>query len=190
MVVVGSRGLAGFTELLVGSTVVQLVSHAPCPVVVVRSLPYLTPGDEAGRVIVGVDGSPSSDETLAFAFEEASLRGQGLTAVHAWHVPFMEVPSRGDVYDVELAAGVEAESRSHVAGALAPWRDKYPDVDVRQLVVHGDPVQTIVEASTGAALTVVGSRGRGGFRNLLLGSVSHGVVHHARSAVAVVRPRS
>jgi nucleotide-binding universal stress UspA family protein len=166
MVVVGSRGLGAFTELLLGSTVVQLVSHAPCPVVVVRSLAYRAPGPEAGRVVVGVDVFRPTDETLAFAFEEASLRGVGLTAIHACQAPFVE---------------------TRVDTLLAPWRRTYPEVDVRQQAVRGEPVTALVDASIGAALVVVGSRGAGGFRGLLRGSVSHSGVHHAQSAVALVR---
>lgn len=187
MVVVGSRGLGAFTELLVGSTALQLVTHAPCPVVVVRSLDYTSPGPEAGRVVAGVDGSSGSEDTLAFAFEEASLRGLGLTVVHTWQTPFFEAPARGPAADSDVRAQIADSELLMLAETLAGWREKYPDVEVRQRLVNGDATQVLVDASRGAELLVVGSRGRGGFQSLLLGSVSHAVLHHARSAVAVVR---
>ncbi len=188
LAVVGSRGLGGFTELLVGSVAVQLVTYAPCPVVVVRSLDYAAPGPEAGRVVVAVDGSTPSSEAVGFAFEEASLRGVGLTAMHVWEAPFFELPARGPAPENSFMDEVEQAELRLLSEALAGWREKYPDVEVRQRLVHGEPAQAVAEASPGAELVVVGSRGRGGFRALLLGSVSHAVLHHARCAVAVVRP--
>jgi nucleotide-binding universal stress UspA family protein len=189
MGVVGSRGLGLFSELMLGSTALQVATHAPCPVVVVRSLDHTEPGPEAGRVVVGVDGSEASVDAVGFAFEEASFRGIGVTAVHAWESPYYEVPIKGGpVPDAGFSAEIEDGERRVLSEALAGWREKYPDVDVRQAVVHGAPVHVLVDASAGAELVVVGSRGRGGFRSLLLGSVSHSVLHHARSAVTVVRP--
>ena len=90
MVVVGSRGLGTFTGLAVGSTSQQLASYAPCPVVVVRPTGHLPLGPEAGRVVVGVDGSTGSAKAIEFAFEEAAARQCGLTAVYAWQVPSFE----------------------------------------------------------------------------------------------------
>jgi nucleotide-binding universal stress UspA family protein len=82
----------------------------------------------------------------------------------------------------------QGEEMRLLSESLAGWREKYPDVDVRQTLVHQEPVKALVDSSPGAALVVVGSRGRGGFRSMLLGSVSHALVHHARCPVAVVRP--
>ncbi len=190
LIVVGSRGLEGLGELLMGSTGIQLAMHAPCPVVVVR--PHDTdaePGPDAGRVVVGVDGSTLSEDALAFAFDEAAARGCGLTAIHAWRIPYYEVPGHGapipaSVIDTEFR-GDELRSLSD---ALATWREKHPLVEVRNIVVHADAASALVAASSGAELLVVGSRGRGGFRSLLLGSVSHAVLHHAHCPVAIVRP--
>lgn len=192
MVVVGSRGLDGFSELLVGSTGIQLATHAPCPTVVIRPQHrHVEPGPEAGRVVVGVDGSPLSEAALAFGFEEASLRGIGLSAIHAWDTPVAEPVGHGAplLVDDILTIGTEEEA-ALLAESLAGWREKYLDVDVRQLVVHQKAAKALVGASAGAELLVVGSRGRGGFRSLLLGSVSHAVLHHSHSPVAVVRPRA
>lgn len=188
LAVVGSRGLGTFTQLLVGGTALQLVTHAPCPVVVIRSREYSTPGPEAGRVVVGVDASTQSGEALGFAFEEAASRSTGLTAVHAWQAQFIEVPVKGPAGDQSVVSEIERTEARLLSEALAGWREKYPQVDVRQNLVHGEAAQALVDASPGADLVVVGSRGSGGFRALALGSVCHTVLHHARSAVAVVHP--
>jgi nucleotide-binding universal stress UspA family protein len=190
MCVVGGRGAGGFSELLIGSTSLQLAAHATCPVVVVRSVDYVEPGPEAGRVVVGVDGSGPSAAALAFAFEEASLRGCGLTALHGWEWTYFELPTKTQAELVHDYRAIETSGQRILAEVLAGWTEKYPDVDVRRHAVHGDPERALIEASAGAALLVVGSRGRGGFQSLLLGSVSHTVLHHAKSAVAVVRATS
>jgi nucleotide-binding universal stress UspA family protein len=178
VVVVGHRGRGGFAGLLLGSVAAQVAAHAACPVVVARE-----PDRAADRVVVGVDGSPLSDAALGFAFEEASLRGLGLTAVHAWSEPAVADATLPLVYDLgdlrDRAARLLSES-------LAGWREKYPDVDVLSQIVRGRPARVLVEAAAGAALLVVGSRGRGGFTGLLLGSVSNAVLHHAAAPVAIV----
>ena len=189
MVVVGSRGLGGFSELLLGSTGLEVASRATCPVVVIRT-GQLESGPEAGRVVVGVDGSALSTDALGFAFEESSLRGCGLTAVHAWRSPYFDARGRGGQAPILIADEVfQGEELQVVRDALAPWQRKVPDVDVRQYVVHSHPAAALIAASAGAELVVVGSRGRGSFRCILLGSVSHAVLHHAHCPVALVRPR-
>jgi nucleotide-binding universal stress UspA family protein len=192
--VLGRRGLGRFAELVVGSTSLHVATHGGCPVVVVplpRRPETPVTGPEGGRVVVGVDGSPASVEAIGFAFDWASMHGVGLTAVHAWYSDYYDqVGGKGGAIplsvEVELFQGDELRLLSE---ALAGWREKYPEVDVRQLVVHGHPAEALMDASVGARLVVVGSRGRGGFRSLLLGSVSHAVLHHATSPVAVVRPQ-
>ena len=189
LVVVGRRGHGTFGELLLGSTSLALATHAPCPVIVLREgVGRPIEAVEAGRVVVGVDGSELSSEALAFAFEEASLRRAGLTALHAWDAPFFDVPGHGGPGVPDAMREFQDEELRLLSESLAGWREKYPDVDVRQTLVHEEPVKALVEASPGAALLVVGSRGRGGLRSMLLGSVSHALVHHARCPVAVVRP--
>ncbi|MET7401971.1 universal stress protein [Dactylosporangium sp. NPDC005572] len=184
-VVVGNRGLGGFSGLLLGSVGVQLAAHAACPVVVVRQADR-PPGPEAGRVVVGVDGSHDAERALAFAFEQASFRAVGLTAVDAYRWPSSTGP--GDmlplVYD---PAELRDDEDRALTEAIAGWAGKYPDVDVRRAVANGRAAAVLVELSAGAELVVVGSRGRGGFTGLLLGSVSQAVIHHAACPVAVVR---
>jgi nucleotide-binding universal stress UspA family protein len=190
VVVLGSRGLDGFAELMVGSTSLQVATHATVPVVVVRVSQPVTAGPEAGRVVVGVDGSHAAQDALGFGFDEAALRGVGLTAVRAWRSPYYDtVGAKGGAipWHVEAEVVLPAETdalRDEVAG----WRNKYPEVDVRERVVHGSADQVLVDLARGAELVAVGSRGRGGFASLLFGSVGHAVLHHASCPVAVVRP--
>jgi nucleotide-binding universal stress UspA family protein len=169
-VVVGNRGLGGFPTLLSGSTAQQLTAHAVCPVVIVR-LVGAAGGTNAGRVVVGIDGSHNADHALGFAFEQAAFRRAGLAAVHACQ-------SHDDLCDDE---------RRLLTGTLAGWHEKYPDVEVRLYTVLGRAGAALASASTGAALLVVGARGHGGFAGLLLGSVSQAAVEHSRCPVAVIR---
>jgi nucleotide-binding universal stress UspA family protein len=180
LVVVGDRGLGGFTGLLIGSVAVALAAHAACPVVVVRGeLP-----SPRGPVVVGVDGSPTSEAALAFAFEAAAVRQVPLVAVHAW----MDYVADAAVWQLVDWEAVEADECRLLADQLAGWAEKYPHVEVRRTVVKDRPAHALLGQCTGAQLVVVGSRGRGGFTGLVLGSVSHAVLHHAPCPVAVVRP--
>ncbi|SCL46489.1 Nucleotide-binding universal stress protein, UspA family [Micromonospora citrea] len=181
LMVLGHRGLGGFAGLLIGSVTVQVSAHALCPVLVVR-------GEERadGPVLVGVDGSECSMEAVGFAFEEASRRGAPLLAVQAWLYPTPVGP--GDilplVYDLDAYA---AEQERTLAESLAGFAERYPDVPVRHRLVRGTPARVLVEESKAAQLTVVGARGRGPLSGLLLGSVSHAVLHHAHSPLVIVR---
>jgi nucleotide-binding universal stress UspA family protein len=178
LLVLGDRGLGEVAGLVLGSVAVSLAASGACPVVVVR-------GERAGAdgaVVVGVDGSPVSEAALAFAFDAAAARGVDLVAVHAWSPTAI---------DEELASLVEWDASAEsavLAERLAGWGQKYPQVAVRRTVVRDGAVRALVTASAGAQLVVVGSRGRGNAAGLLLGSVSHGVLHGAHCPVAVVRP--
>jgi nucleotide-binding universal stress UspA family protein len=183
LVVVGNRGLGGFAGLLIGSVAVALAGHTECPVVVVRgaepddAAPLLEP------VVVGVDGSPESEAALAFAFGAADLRRVPLLAVHAWWDLLVD-PTMAPLVDWDAA---EADEHEVLAERLAGWAETYPDVPVRRLVVRDRPAHALVKESARAQLVVVGSRGRGGLRGMLLGSVSQALLHHAHCPVAVVR---
>jgi len=180
LVVLGDRGLGGFTGLIVGSVAVQLTAHAHCPVLVVRGRP-----NPSGPLVLGVDGSPEAWPAVLQAFDEASLRGAELVALHAWLDP---VPAQlGDVlpvvYDVDQ---VEAEEMRLLAEAVAGCRERYPDVVVHEELVRARARDALMERSAQAQLLVVGSRGRGGVRGLLLGSVSQDALHEADCPVLVV----
>ncbi|MFE6282982.1 universal stress protein [Streptomyces sp. NPDC057877] len=186
LVVVGSRGMGGFVGLLVGSTAVHLAAHGLCPVLVVREQPATVDG---GPVVVGVDGSPVGARAVDFAFAEAELRKAPLVALHAWTTWNAPLPAPRDPSlpyanpPGELAAEEERLLHESIAGR----QERYPGVVVEHKVVHGGTREALIEASRSAQLLVVGSRGRGGFTGLLLGSVSQAVLHHAHCPVAVVR---
>ncbi|GIJ22807.1 universal stress protein [Micromonospora lutea] len=180
-IVLGNRGLGGFAGLLLGSVAVQVSAHAECPVLVVRG-----EARADGPVVVGVDGSELSQEAVRYAFEEAAWRGTELVAVRAWLYPTPAGP--GDILPLvyDLDAFREEEERT-LAEAVAGWSERFPEVPVRRLLVRGSPGRALVEQSRTAQLVVVGARGRGALGGLLLGSVSHAVLHHAHSPLAIVR---
>jgi nucleotide-binding universal stress UspA family protein len=183
MIVVGSRGRSDLAGLLTGSTSLQVSMHAPCPVVVVRDgVPENLHGRSTGRVVVGVDGSEVSESAIGFAFEEADIREVGLTAVHAWRWSDQATHFPHLVWE-----DAQEEEQALLAQRLAGWGEKYPRVHVVQRTRRSDPALALIAESAGAALTVVGTRGSGGFKGLLLGSVSHAVLQCAYSPVAVVR---
>lgn len=181
LTVLGHRGLGGFAGLLLGSVTVQVAARAQSPVMVVRG-----EARADGPVVVGVDGSELSTKAVAFAFEEADRRDASLVAVHAWLFPTPVGP--GDilplVYDLDAAEGEEERT---LAESIAGFADRYPQVQVRHRVVRGSPGRVLVEASKRAQLVVVGAHGRGAFGGLLLGSVSHAVLHHGHSPLVIVR---
>jgi nucleotide-binding universal stress UspA family protein len=180
-VVIASRGLGGITGLLVGSTAMTLVQHAACPVVVVRA-----EGDPGGPIVVGIDTSPSCEQVLTYAFDAASRTLAPLLVVHTWSdigVGELLAPA-GRLVNWE---SVEDHEQRALAERLAGWQEKYPDVAVARAVPQDQPARRLLELSERARLLVVGSRGRGGFTGLLLGSTSRAVVQHASCPVAVVR---
>ncbi|MDG4838215.1 universal stress protein [Micromonospora sp. WMMD967] len=181
LVVLGSRGLGGFGGLLVGSVAVQVSAHADCPVLVVKGTARAD-----GPVLVGVDGSALSTEALGVAFEEAALRDTGLVVVHAWNIP---VPPSALLPVADSFEALAGEEERVLAEALAGWSERYPDVPVRRHIAYGAPARILVEESSRAQLTVVGARGRGVFTGMLLGSVSHAVLHHSHSPLMIVRHR-
>jgi len=183
IVVLGDRGLGGFTGLLIGSVAVEVTAHASCPVIVVRGSEPDRTGPRPEPVVVGVDGSPTSEAATAFAFEAASLRRVPLVAVHVWRDVLVDA-TMAPLLDWDV---IDSDEREVLAERLAGWSAKYPDVPVRRLVARDRPARALVEESGRAQLVVVGSRGRGGFRGLLLGSVSQALLHNAHCPVAVVR---
>ena len=184
MVVVGSRGQSTWRRALLGSVSTVLVHHAHCPVAVIHD--DLTPLHQRTNwpVLVGIDGSPASELATAIAFDEASWRDSELVALHAYndadlsHIPSMEKWS-------ELTA--QAAAAKTLAERLAGWQERYPDVTVGRLIVWDQPARHLLDRSQSTQLVVVGSRGRGGFAGMLLGSVSTAVVHAARVPVIVAR---
>lgn len=185
-VVLGARGHGTLRGVLLGSVSLQVVAHAHCPVVVVRA--EHAPEREQPHVVVAVDGSSISGAAVEYAFAQAAERGTDLVAVHAWWADLAGHPRRLESSEDQQAAFVE-EQRRMVAESVAGWTEKYPQVQVHHRVVRAHPVEALVTESAAAELLVVGSRGRGGFRGLLLGSVSLRTLQQAHCPVAVVRNR-
>ncbi|QKW37014.1 universal stress protein [Actinomadura sp. NAK00032] len=181
LVVLGPRGLGGFPGLILGSVSAQVAAHASCPVVIARDEPDRHSGAEPDRAVVGVDGSPASEAALAMAFTEAELHGLSLRAVAAWEpVPVKDPPPLVD------DAGMREAAKARLEQLTAPLRDLHPGVEAQAEVIVGRPREVLLDAAQGARLLVVGSRGLGGFRGLLIGSVSHALLQHAPCPVAVV----
>ncbi|MEH0109501.1 universal stress protein [Tersicoccus sp. MR15.9] len=185
LVVVGSRGRGGFVGRLLGSVSGALPAHAHCPIVTVPP-----PAKRADRVedvvVAAVDGSEHARMAVVVAAEEARRSGLPLrllcalppiTASMAWvPAPLDRDGMRHDI-DEQMVAG-------------SRWlAHHFPDVDISYDILDGVPVDVVVEASASARLVVLGTRGRGGFAGMLLGSTSRGVQAHARGPVMVVPDR-
>jgi nucleotide-binding universal stress UspA family protein len=181
MIVVGCRGHGRVERILLGSVSAGLIHHAHCPVAVIHDEISVASKPSKLPVVVGIDGSPASELATAIAFDEASWRGVELIAVHAWadaHVS--DIPSIE--WSAQQAVGEEALSER-----LAGFRERYPDVAVRRKIVLDAPARHLLDEAESAQLLVVGSRGRGGFSGMLLGSVSTAVAQAARVPVIVAR---
>src|ERR1700691_2597817 len=134
-----------------------------------------------GRVVVGVDGSKPSRHALLWAQFMARSLGAGIDAVTVWEITAVEAAAWADNWDPEKDATTELHATvAEVLGAE-------PAAPVREVVLHGGAAVQLVEASKGAQLLVVGSRGRGGFRELPLGSVSAACAAHAHCPVLIIR---
>lgn len=183
VLVVGSHGLADRSDGLGRSVSTAVATHAECPVVVVHDT-----APSEGAVVVGVDGSPTSDRALELAFTEAELRGAGLVAVHAWtDLDLAAIYALGSDAPVLGETLLQAAQTGVLSRALAHPATRHPGVTVREVVVQDRPVRTLLAEADGAQLLVVGSHGRGGFAGMLLGSTSRAVLHAAACPVVVVR---
>jgi nucleotide-binding universal stress UspA family protein len=186
LLVVGPRGRGELRGLALGSVTQTCLHRARCPVAVVRGSddPVAADAGTGGRVIAGVDGSETSARALRWALDDARARGGIVAAVHGWHVPFSISLTAGgrDHSAFEEAAG---RLLDQVVDATA---SEYRDVPVERVLVGRSPADALLGAAQDAALVVVGGRGVGGFRGLLLGSVSQQLAHHAPCPVVVVPP--
>ncbi|RMI12596.1 universal stress protein [Cellulomonas triticagri] len=199
LAVVGTRGKGGFADRLLGTVSSTLPAHAYCPTVVVplrdQRRGGVVPADESTpvvrpvrRMIVGVDGSPQADLALRHAIAEAQAWGAELTAVAGVPVGtgsgvMAWLPATVD--QTQILADVTEGLNVVVDRALAD----HPGTTVRRHVLDGTGAELLTEFSSATDLIVVGSRGRGGFTGLLLGSTSQAVLHHAACPVMVVTNR-
>jgi nucleotide-binding universal stress UspA family protein len=185
IVVVGNRGVGGFRGLVLGSTALRVTERAHCSVVAVPDAPSDGSPSLSG-IVVGVNRADDAEAALDFAVRQAAQHdNEPVTVVHAWAIPALlrAGPVAPLVYDWDLVAGQE---RVRVEEALLPWSRRHAGVDVRIKAIQGHPVQVLAEEARQARLLVVGGRGRGSMRGAALGSVSHAVLHHAVTPVAVV----
>lgn len=205
MLVMGSRGRGGFASLLLGSNSRAVATSAACPVVVVphedRTVSPEGPdgtGDVAGdRVALGLDPGETADAVVEFAFAEAAAQQLPLHVLSACPVPpvapTLLVGSPLDASALETAYGdtgaalLEEDTRRAQDERLRPFVERHPEVTVQAATVPADAAGHLVDASERASLVVVG-RHRHRLRpgSLLMGSVAHAVLHHARCPVAVV----
>lgn len=183
LIVVGSSRIRGLERLLLGRSALAVSLHARCPVII---LPEGGRTDADGPVVLGFDGSEGAREAARRAFWIADVRGTSVRTVTSWYA---EVVDGHVVTTPGTPAWEQVESgyRRMVEEGLADIRAEYPNVDLDIRVVRGPAAEMLARESADASLLVIGSRGRGGFRGMLLGSVSHKVLETATSPVMVIR---
>ncbi|MGW5122872.1 universal stress protein [Streptomyces sp. NPDC004069] len=197
LLVLGSRGLSGFTGVLVGSVAQGVVATAPRPVVLVRAGEAAedehVPADDGSPstrtgfrdVVLGIDLADACDEVLEFAFEAARLRHARLRVVYAWQPPSAISLGPGDIGLINDPAQA-AEWRGFLSTVLKVWRDKYPEIEVLETVVEGKASTVLVRAASAASLLVVGRCRSERPTVPRIGPVTHAAVHHVRCPLAVV----
>ena len=185
-VAVGPRGHGEFTGLLVGSVTSSLASHSACPVAVVRGRTLDGAPPTEAPIVVGVDGSEHSTAAVEVAFAQAAAVGAPLVAVNVWSDVSVQ-PSLGATPEDPLWSSIQSGEEAVLAESLAGFQDRYPDVVVEKVVARDRPVRVLSDYAERAQLIVVGSRGRGGFKGMLLGSTSNALLHTADCPVLIVR---
>ncbi|WP_030230583.1 MULTISPECIES: universal stress protein [unclassified Streptomyces] len=187
LLVLGSRGHGRIVGFLLGSVGQQIIAEAARPVVLVRAGDQPS-GEAAGReVVVGQQGDPEdSAGALRFAFETAAARGATVRVVRAWTLPPVFAYSPGSLKLLDEAGGPEPYEKKALAAAVRPWRERFPDVPVEEHVEMGGAAQVLLSVAGTAQLMVVGRRAHRTAVGARIGSVAHGVLHHADCPVAVV----
>lgn len=144
--------------------------------------------NQAARgILVGHDGSKDANQALQTAARMAAALGTHVTVNRAWSLMTAPKPSTATAGYVPPLEDFEAATLAELDRDVAPVREQFPDVTIDTAVVRGNPAAQLIEASESAEMVVVGSRGRGGFAGLVLGSVSEQVVRYAKCPVLVVR---
>lgn len=170
LVVLGAHEGSRFAGSFFGTRAVKIAASAFCPVAVI---PFAQK-PEASGVVVGIDGSEASKKAIAYAAEEASMRGVTLHAVYAWMPPL--TPGLEYLWSDELAEAQRSAADEAIAIGTAGLASRYPDLVIERHTLQAPPVAALLSVAEKAELLVVGSRGQGGMKRLLLGSVSHGVI--------------
>jgi nucleotide-binding universal stress UspA family protein len=187
LIVIGSRGLGGFAGLLIGSTAMNLAPYADCPVVV-----QYVPDEETvaarksarhpNEVVVAFDGSHFAERALVFGLRHAQASGLGVAVVYVTPGSAAGPPEPIEPDSPELSE----EAREDLAAAVR-ITDRHANVPVTFLHGVGRPAGVLIKEASGSPLAVVGARGRGGFAQLMLGSVGLQMLIHAECPVALVR---
>jgi nucleotide-binding universal stress UspA family protein len=191
LLVVGERGHGALHRLVAGSVSQGVVHHATVPVVVVRGDGEdhegpRSQGVDERPVVVGIDGSAPSLRALRWAVDAATERKTGLRVVHAWHLDIAVYPGMYEGFWSTLADRARHTLDETVATVARERGGELP-IPVRGETVADGAARALLRSAADAQLLVVGSRGHGGFAELLLGSVSHQCVTHAPCPVAVIR---
>jgi nucleotide-binding universal stress UspA family protein len=184
VMVLGDRGLSRIDGLLAGSVSSALAAHAPCPVVVVRGIEREPSQMASMPVVVGVALPSTNEAAIEFAMQAAAARSAPVVAVHAWSGKMLLPGMATIMADWNL---VETEERRALSEKMAGWAEKFPGVPVEVIVSRDAPAHSLLAEAARAQLIVVGSRGRGDFAGIVLGSVSNALMHRAPCPVAVVR---
>ncbi|HSJ43730.1 MAG TPA: universal stress protein [Euzebyales bacterium] len=189
LIVVGSRGLGGFGELILGSTSYRLVCWARIPVAVIRTDPSKGPSADppAKGFVVGIDGSDTGDRALRWAAAEARRREVPLEVVHSQPLPMHHVLGMAAVPSMERERElVRQEGAQILARALDRAAEALEGLEVRRQARVGPPADALAVVAGTDHVLVVGNRGHSYVRGVMLGSVSHQVLHHAHGPVVVV----
>jgi nucleotide-binding universal stress UspA family protein len=184
MLVVGARGSGGFPAMTLGSVSRYAAMNACCPVVVVREETSAVHGE----VVVGIRDPDDTAAALAYAFDEAALRGATLIAVHSFDWSLFAPGHRGGGDGAGQSGDAEhiaPEAELNLTEVLATWCDKYPGVTVWQDVVHDHPAHVLASYCARADLVVIGRHDGPGSRPAI-GGIQHALLNHARGPVAVV----
>ncbi|NYI65903.1 universal stress protein [Spelaeicoccus albus] len=197
LAVVGSRGKGGFAGRFLGTVSSALPAHSECPTVIVpicwaegrQPAAETAEGDDedmdfTGRIVTGIDALGKTNPALWAAAESAVRKNKPLSIVGV-----MSLMVVGPEW---LPAGIDMEryqeeAKASLGACVDALNEKYPSLDVEWELFEGSPAEMLIRASHTADQLVVGSRGRGGFAGLLLGSTSQAVLHHAKCPVMVVR---
>lgn len=182
LVVVGREGIGRIAELVLGSVSLEVASRARVPVVVIPAS-WEPPAEPFARIVVGIDGSENCQAAVEYAFATAVEREAELVALYAWHQP-SRWPEGWPLGSNEPR--FKADYDRILGGAIAPWRDKYPQVKVSTVTEVDHPAVALERHAVTADLVVIGGRGHGTVTGMLLGSVARTILRHLDRPIVVV----
>ena len=186
LMVVGAPGRVSVSSSAGGSTAAGLATYGHCPLVVARRAAPLERPVGSPPVVVGTDGSRTSDAAMVFAFEAAAARQAELEVVMAWTGVGFDAAGPGFRVGADVSEAAAAADRALTAQVSAVAR-RYPPVRVRQLLVQDRPVRALIKRAAGSPLLVVGSHGGGGVIGMAVGSTSRTLLYESPCPIAIVR---